>query len=356
MTRIRTTASIRRLQVLALAALLAPCVVTRVDARQAWYQLYDQAIDHVNKREWQEAETKLLAAQKGAQQAGRGAGPQVLRYGTIRGPFFPSYYLGVVYLNTGRPAQAAKLFEQARAEGVDKVRGFTQFTQLLAQAQAQAQSAGAKPPVVANNNTTPPPVTNPPTNTATNPPAGDKPATTEKPAPPTQSNTNAAPPPITAPPVDTRAQQLERDRNAAAQEVTRALTARDLSAALAAQSKLVAIDKAWATTGDLQIRINALRASIAAERRAMLAFFGGNYQETLQVLRQLEGSGALSPRGYFYRACSLAAIAMRENPRDAKGLDEARKQYARVTSGAMASLARDRQYVSPEILRVLTGI
>jgi hypothetical protein len=51
----------------------------------------------------------------------------------------------------------------------------------------------------------------------------------------------------------------------------------------------------------------------------------------------------------------LAALAMRENPRDAKGLDEARRQYARVTSTAIASLARDRQYISPEILRALTG-
>src|SRR5688500_17985674 len=77
-------------------------------AQQRWYDLYDEAIRHVQQQQWQEAETKLLQARK----TGPASGRNVLRYGMLREAFFPEYYLGVVYLETNRPKQALEQFEQ----------------------------------------------------------------------------------------------------------------------------------------------------------------------------------------------------------------------------------------------------
>ncbi len=86
----------------------------------------------------------------------------------------------------------------------------------------------------------------------------------------------------------------------------------------------------------------------------MVAFFAGNYEQTLTLLNESERSGALSPRGYFYRACSLAALALVASPRDTAKLGEARRQYG-LAAARGGELARDRRYISPEILKVLAG-
>jgi tetratricopeptide (TPR) repeat protein len=67
---------------------------TNVSSRQArWYDLYDEALQHVQRKDWQQAEQKLVGAKK----AGPAPGRRVLRFGNFRPPFLPDYYLAQVY-------------------------------------------------------------------------------------------------------------------------------------------------------------------------------------------------------------------------------------------------------------------
>ena len=69
-----------------------------------------QAITHAQRREWKPAEDKLLAAIKAGPKSGRG----VIRRFIDRDDYYPEFYLGVVYLNTGRVGAALVQFQLAR--------------------------------------------------------------------------------------------------------------------------------------------------------------------------------------------------------------------------------------------------
>ena len=84
----------------------------------------------------------------------------------------------------------------------------------------------------------------------------------------------------------------------------------------------------------------------------MLAFFTGQYEQALTLLETVENGPGLSGRGLFYRACSLAAQALRAAPIDPERISEARRVYAlSVRTGG--NLSRDRRYISPEIIKAL---
>ena len=104
-------------------------------------------------------------------------------------------------------------------------------------------------------------------------------------------------------------------------------------------------------------RVNTLDREIqlaASERSAMRAFFAGNYQQAVAAVNAIEQQlgGPLTPRGYFYRACGLAAQALRTPQVDSKALIEARRQYAEAMKSRQV-IAPDRRYVSPRILQAL---
>src|SRR5687767_4098414 len=81
-----------------------------------WQDLYREAIAHVAKRDWKPAEDKLLAAKKAGPPSGRG---QIKRTFGRDSDYFPEFYLGVVYLNTGRFADAQVQFQIARTRKID---------------------------------------------------------------------------------------------------------------------------------------------------------------------------------------------------------------------------------------------
>lgn len=58
-----------------------------------WYQLYDDAVRDVERGQWHAAEQKLIAAKKTGPKPGR----RVFRYGQLREPFLPDFYLAQVY-------------------------------------------------------------------------------------------------------------------------------------------------------------------------------------------------------------------------------------------------------------------
>jgi hypothetical protein len=312
----------------AAAALLI--VFAAIDVARAqgnWYDLYDQARQHVQRKEWTDAEQKLLQAQK----SGPAPGRSVLRYGMRREPFFPDYYLGVVYLFTNRPSQALQKFQLARSQNLNVGdREFQPMSTYEGQARTDAQRLAENRP------------SNPLPTVPSDP--GSAPVKPVVPDPgPGPSN----------PPVPDNKAEITR-LNA---QLDQAIRSRDLTKArtLLADLQKLATDKAQLQS--YVDNVTALDRSIqvsAAERAAMRAFFGGDYQQTITVLSRIEqtlGTAALTGRGYFYRACGLAALAIRRG--DTNGLAEARRQYGVAVKSAGAAVKQDRQFISPRVLQAL---
>ena len=99
---------------------------------------------------------------------------------------------------------------------------------------------------------------------------------------------------------------------------------------------------------------NTRRAEL--ERRAMQAFYRGRYQQALTSLDEAAQVMALSSRGAFYRACSLAALVAVQTPRsNDQRLVEARRLFAGA-GGASAQFNRDRAYIRREYLHAARRI
>ena len=117
-------------------------------AQGRWYELYDEAIKHVQNGEWALAEQKLNSAKK----LGPAPGRNRLRYGMLRTDFFPDFYLGIVYLNTIRPKESLAAFAIARKQALNlESNEFREIVTLEARAQQ------ALKPQVAENVPPPPP-------------------------------------------------------------------------------------------------------------------------------------------------------------------------------------------------------
>lgn len=275
-----------------LAPIVALCIAAAAAAQQQqWFELYDAAVVHVRQGEWQEAEAKLRQAQK----LGPAPGRNVRRYGMMRGNYFPDFYLAVVFLNTGRPTDALRHFALARAQKISaQDREFQTIGDMEKQAAVDekrfADAAAIAPP---------------------------KPAVTAPAVPvETPSRTASTPTPPPAPIENTPRRDAAPAIDTAAVERQRRLD--------------------------------------TAERDAMRSFFTGNYRQAVDTLDKAEREIGLrlSARGYFYRACGLAAQALRGAKVDARLMETARRQYAEaIRDGAAAQ--DDRRYVSPRILQAL---
>ncbi|MGQ0733549.1 MAG: hypothetical protein ACT4QD_07845 [Acidobacteriota bacterium] len=350
-----------------------------------WFDLYDEAIKHIAQQEWQEAETKLLQARKDGPPSGRA----VLRYGSLRPPFFPEYYLGIVYQATGRSQEALQQFQLARKANIDSRNAeFRTITIFEGMAKTSMANAAKLPK--------PPEKTAPAAQNAAAVSAPTGAGTTSNSAP------KEPPPPVVVAPNFARqvadllgtAQSQLAQRSFDAAERT-ATSARDLAAKQNLAGELARADqfmreirggRASARIEDslskreaptarreldalvadlpeygvatLRTRVEGLERELRGvelQRSAMRAFFGGNYQQSLKLLSEAETLGALTARGHFYRACSLAAqAAATENPARDRRLVEARRSYGTAARDSQ-QFSQDLRYISPKI-RQLLGI
>lgn len=98
-------------------SMAALCLCTTAAAQATrWYDEYDRALKSIASKppDWKSAEAALLAARS----RGPAPGPRVMFPGEIYKPFIPDYYLGVVYLNTGRASEAETTFARVRAGNI----------------------------------------------------------------------------------------------------------------------------------------------------------------------------------------------------------------------------------------------
>ena len=305
-----------------------------------WEDLYREARGHVQRLEWKLAEDKLLRAIKSGPPSGR----DVIRSGVFGGrdDYFPEYFLGVVYLNTARPAEALVQFQIARKRGLNpKESGFTQIDSLEARANAAAEEAKR--------------------NAAQDLRQQFGSALEQAQRLLKEGRFDEAEP------LARQARSLGVNNQLAdgvLQNIARGRAAARLQERLAKSpplAELRALLNEYADAGvpldDLRSRIAAAEADdvrVRAERDSMLEFFSGNYQRAAALLTEAERTTPLSARGFFYRACSIAALATRGRSPNQAQLREARRDYA-LAAQRPEAFSKDEAYISPKILRLLRG-
>ena len=124
--------------------LLILMLLAGTDSRAAaaeWYDDYDEGVKAAESQNWATAEAKLKSALAHQTKQGK----KVRVYGTRFMKYIPSYYLGVVYMNTGRYEQALDQFSIVQNNGL--VGGSDpEFARMTAMIQTAKSQGGSPPP------------------------------------------------------------------------------------------------------------------------------------------------------------------------------------------------------------------
>ena len=391
-----------RALVLVLAAVLL--VPAGAGAQQAWVKAYEDGVELFEKGGNDAlAEQKLVEArEKGPKQARRHNYSSV-----VFRPFIPDFYLGLIYVRTGRLKQGQDLIERALRDQLVKPDDKT-----FALAQASLQRARDEQTRLASNATTrpnPPDVVKPPVTTAP-PPTANTSVT------PTNTINSVTPPPVRPnPPANTEptwlaayrgsmeaaraslrqsryaeartnlasaanlagdnarrqeaallGREIETAQNIESQRVVdrarAAIGTKNVDAAVAQVVALEALAPQHAALPELRTSIERLRGALRGtadlvnvERLGVKLFLSGQYKESAAQLERAVGSGVRSPRIYLFLASSRAAQALLAPASDKpKLVEEARRLYALAKPGA-GTLTADQRFISPTILELLRG-
>lgn len=303
---------------------------------RAWDDLYREAVRHVQRQEWKPAEDKLLRAMTSGPPSGR----DVIRGIFNRDDYFPEFYLGVVLVNTGRPAEALVQFQVARKRGLNTAE--TEFRQIAAlEARAEDAVAESKNAVVRDRRQQFTAFIDQSHRLLAQERFDDAEAAAKQARELNVDNALA----------DSTLQNVGKARVAARfqDQLNRSRALADLRRLLAEyENSGVPLDELRKKIASAEA--DALRTQ--AERSAMLEFFGGNFPRAIAILTEAEKTVPLSARGYFYRACSLASLATRGKSTNETQLREARRQYS-LASQAPELFRPDLRYISPRLLERL---
>ena len=309
-------------------------------AKREYQDLYREAIEHVGKLEWKLAEDKLVAAQK----SGPPSGQNVIRRGVFgRQDYFPEYYLGIVFLNTDRPIEAETQFQVARKRGLDpREKEFAQLPALEAKATNLADIERKRR-------------------------AGPNPQQVFKTLIDQARRFLGESRYEDAENVARQARGLNVD-NAAADELLRNIIRGRANArvqtVLKGSPSVAELRRLLSELGDSGVNLDEVRKRIeaaeavsrrdTAERAAMLAYYNGEYTQSISALAEAEKAAGLTTRGQFYRAVSMAAQATRGKVVNQGLLREARKWWTTANERPNEFKA-DLRYISPQLLQLLRG-
>ena len=325
---------------LTLALVLFIAAPPAAQAKRAWEDLYREAIDLIAKQQWKKAEDTLQAAIKSGPPSGRGV---IRRTFGRDDDYFPEYYLGIVYLNTGRAPEAQIQFQVARKRGINlREKEFQQLPSLEERAativDAEAKKRAANAPGLRFKDL--------------------------------MGQAQRALADSRFEDAETAARQargLNVD-NAAADQLLQNITRTRANQRLQAQLKgspsvaelrrmLTEFEGTGVSLDEVRKRIDAgeaIERRNGQERTAMIAFFAGQYTQAVAALAEAEKAAALSPRGHFYRALTLASLATRGKVTNQNQLREARKAWT-IANERADTFKADLRYISPQILQLLRG-
>jgi hypothetical protein len=332
------------------ACLAVVVMMTTISAQRQrdWDDLYNDAKELVQKaassnreQDWKAAEAILLQAIK----SGPASGRNVIRRSFGRtADYFPEFYLGLIYLYTNRPADAQIQFQIARKRDIDlNEREFQRLPEYEARAKDFVDAAAKE-------------------NAAALRQQQFKQALTDAQRLLMEGRFDEAEKAGRA------ARSLGVNHTAAdtvLQNIEKARRVNRLQDILRRNPSLPELRKLWTEYADsgvpgveeLRRRIDAgeaIERRNVAERAAMLAFYNGQYTQSVSALAEAEKASALSPRGQFYRAVVLATQATRGKEVNQALLQRARQAWQAANQSPDAFKA-DLRYISPQILRLLRG-
>jgi tetratricopeptide (TPR) repeat protein len=335
---------VTRARRLTIACFVLMSAVLSAQGREIWDDLYREAVRHVREKEWRLAEQKLLESKKTGPASGRG----VIRRGLLgRDDYFPEFYLGVVFLNTGRAAQALPQFQTARARGLNpKESEFRQIDQF------EKQAADI---IEADKRNNPPP---PDPREQFKALIGQAQRAQNEGRLDDAENAAKQARALNVDNVAADAFILKLNSSRSAGRLQQALRGNPGLAEL--RRLLTEYEGTGVSVDEIRRRISAAEAgeAVAArargERTGMIEFYLGNYQKALAAIAEAEKIAPLSARGNFYRAVTLASLATRGKTTNQGQLREARRFYTLAAQQADA-FKNDLRYVSPRILELLRG-
>jgi len=353
----------------------------RPDSR-SWYQAYDDAKQAINKQDW----NKALADLQVAAERGPRPGRNVPTYGDRVVKFIPDYYRGLALFSLRRFAEADAAFaavgtslivkgdtEEAQFMRLKRLAGFENLMAQADQAMTRQQPAQAKQLIdqartvadvqdvkrvdvmstkvddalrflaenASRGSTTPAAggVTGGAgTGSTTNPPAGTGNAGTVNP-PPDTGVTNPAAPPTNLP-----------TTNLPTVPVSNSASRGGLIPPAGSGSRGAPIPTGQSPPPSTNPASSYRPPSSYAEEMAIGDYYSGNYTKAAESLKGLADSGAITSRGFFYLACSRAAMVL-VGAANQSGLADAR--VALSTAGNPAQFTNDLKFISPRVRQTL---
>ena len=165
---------------------------------------------------------------------------------------------------------------------------------------------------------------------------------------------------------DSLGREIDAAQSAAASRlVERARTAirrKEIDTAVTQVAALETLSPGHVAIGELRNGIDRLRGELRGmadlarvERMGVKLFLSGNYKDSAAELERAVEAGVTSPRIYLFLASSHAAQALLAPEAERPALvEEARRTYALAKPGE-SGLAMDRRFISPSILKLLSG-
>lgn len=297
-----------------------------------WYEAYDEGLNHIQQRRWQQAIDSLLAAKTARAQQSR----RVAFYGDRVDAYIPDYYLGVAYTELGRFSEAEAAFQRVTDQKL-VVQGDRTFQNL------QTQSARARTGALAARGTTSAPASQTAANAPAPPPAGGAAAPAQTTAPsPVQSNVQGpAQTAANAPPEATVAKGPDPVQTAAPGRGPQ-------NAAAPAANRPPPVIPRNVPRPPPTVRLT--------ENDGVAAFFGGDYNtagrilETIVTANGKGGAPAPTPRTWLFLASTMTAQVL-TGDRNRAELTAARQLLSR--AGSIDQFAADRRLISPRIWAAL---
>jgi tetratricopeptide (TPR) repeat protein len=349
-----------------LVAVVTACAAAALSAQQAWVQNYRQGVAAFQRKDYAAAEPLLeRARQLEPNQARRKRFP-----GTASEPYFPDYYLVLIYAEGNRVPEAlaaAKRLESVFGPGDSETRemlgAIDAARRRLEPAPKPSPTTTAPRPPAPED---PPP--KPPGNVPSTPGGRGNPPETPKPPPAFEATLASAETALRdndAPRVFDLLRQA-RTENAPASRVD-ALHQRAVNAAVAQGTRLLGenrftgVERFLAALEQRNVqdaRLRQLRTQLQVsrlERRVLKDLLEGRYEQVVTNTEPAFRTGLRSARLLYYSACANAALDLRagtEGPRS----QVARQQYTEaVKLGGPRAFVREQAYISERIRAAAAG-
>lgn len=319
-------------------------------AEEQWYEAYDQAIKAIAVKDWSTAESKLTVAKRLRLQPGK----NIRTFGVHRINFFPDYYLGVVYYNLGKKEEATVQFDLAEKSGT-----FQETDPEFLELQRMRESM-SRPPVPPQQIDKAERIARMLANAETFVNQGQLQAARSQ----LRSIQDIDPLNTSVLPLQSRIAKIENDLRTQVEKMRTPSEIARMKETLEAGQKREPANKLYTellgrlsqkektSIGEQEAKVTRELELDEKMRKAMLAFYSGNYGLSQDLLNQVSEQKKDSAKLYFYMGCTNAAMALlAQNEKRAQMLEQASRQFAQ-SRKIDPNFHYDERFISPRIISI----